>query len=111
MFKDGKARYTNQFVPSPRFSIERELGEQFFPQLGEYKGWLGLLKIMFHSHLVKEKIDDNKMVSSTYYQHMKHKQLSFAHLTCLTHSNYLKLSGCTAEHQHYDVQQKALLSS
>jgi len=63
MFKDGEARYTNQFVPSPRFSIERELGEQFFPQLGEYKGWLGLLKIMFHSHLVKEKIDDNKMVS------------------------------------------------
>ena len=66
MFKDGEARYTNQFVPSPRFSIERELGEQFFPQLGEYKGWLGLLKIMFHSHLVKEKIDDNKMVSIRY---------------------------------------------
>ena len=71
MFKDGEARYTNQFVPSPRFSIERELGEQFFPQLGEYKGWLGLLKIMFHSHLVKEKIDDNKMVSSRYSTHIR----------------------------------------
>ena len=62
MFKDGKASYTNQFIPSPRYAIERELGEEYFPNLGEYKGMLGLLKLMFHSHLVKEKIDDMKTV-------------------------------------------------
>ena len=95
MFKDGEARYTNQFVPSPRFSIERELGEQFFPQLGEYKGWLGLLKIMFHSHLVKEKIDDNKMVSSRYHQHMKHKHTLFCSLDI---SHTLKLSNTIRWH-------------
>ena len=67
MFKDGKASYTNQFIPSPRFSIERELGEEYFPNLGEYKGMLGLMKLMFHSHLVKEKIDDMKTVRMLLY--------------------------------------------
>ena len=63
MIKDGEAQYTNQFIPSPRFSIERELGEEYFPQMGEYKGMLGLLKLMFHSQLVKEKIEDIKQVA------------------------------------------------
>eukprot|EP00579_Thalassiosira_antarctica_P013703 CAMPEP_0201940582 /NCGR_PEP_ID=MMETSP0903-20130614/45488_1 /ASSEMBLY_ACC=CAM_ASM_000552 /TAXON_ID=420261 /ORGANISM="Thalassiosira antarctica, Strain CCMP982" /LENGTH=663 /DNA_ID=CAMNT_0048482421 /DNA_START=196 /DNA_END=2187 /DNA_ORIENTATION=- len=58
VFKNGKARYTNQFIPSPRFSIERELGEEYFPTMGEYKGMLGLMKLTFHPQLVKEKISD-----------------------------------------------------
>jgi hypothetical protein len=63
MVKNGKANYTNQFIPSPRFSIERELGEEYFPTIGEYKGMVGLMKLTFHSQLVKEKIDDLKTVS------------------------------------------------
>ena len=65
MFKDGEACYSNQFVPSPRFSIEQEIGE-YFPTIGEYKGLLGLMKLAFHSHLVKEKIEDLKMVRAVY---------------------------------------------
>ena len=63
MVKNGKASYTNQFVPSPRFSIERELGEEYFPTIGEYKGMLGLMKLIFHARMVKEKIEDLKTVS------------------------------------------------
>jgi hypothetical protein len=63
MIKNGTASYTNQFIPSPRFSIERELGEEYFPTIGEYKGMVGLMKLTFHSQLVKEKIDDLLTVS------------------------------------------------
>ena len=62
MFKDGKATYTNQFIPSPRYEIEKELGEEYFPTIGEYVGFLGLLKIMFAKQLVKEMMVDDKMV-------------------------------------------------
>ena len=65
MFKDGEARYTNQFIPSPRFSIEQELGEEYFPTIGEYKGMVGLMKLSFHPQLVKQKIEDLKMVRTT----------------------------------------------
>ena len=61
MFKNGKATYTNQFIPSPRYNIERQLGEEFFPNVGEYKGVLGLMKLSFHPQLVKEKLDDDMM--------------------------------------------------
>jgi hypothetical protein len=63
MIMNGKATYTNQFIPSPRFSIERELGEEYFPTIGEYKGMVGLMKLTFHSQLVKEKIEDLLTVS------------------------------------------------
>ena len=65
MFKDGEAHYTNQFIPSPRFSIEKELGEEYFPTIGEYKGMVGLMKLSFHPQLVKQKIEDLKMVRTT----------------------------------------------
>lgn len=63
MIKNGTASYTNQFIPSPRFSIERELGEEYFPTIGEYKGMVGLMKLTFHSQLVREKIEDLMTVS------------------------------------------------
>jgi hypothetical protein len=63
MVANGKASYTNQFIPSPRFSIERELGEEYFPTIGEYKGMVGLMKLTFSKELVKEKIDDLMTVS------------------------------------------------
>jgi hypothetical protein len=63
MIKNGNASYTNQFIPSPRFSIERELGDEYFPTIGEYKGMVGLMNLTFHSQLVKEKIKDLLTVS------------------------------------------------
>ena len=62
-FKDGEARYSNQFIPSPRYSIEQELGEEFFPNLGEYYGLLGLMKLSIHGELVKQKLDDTMTVA------------------------------------------------
>ena len=63
MVKDGNATYTNQFVPCPRYQIEQELGEEYFPTIGEYHGLVGLLKLSFHPELVKQKIDDLKHVA------------------------------------------------
>lgn len=63
MIKDGNVTYTNQFVPCPRYQIEQELGEEYFPTIGEYKGVVGLLKLSFHSALVKQKIQDLKQVA------------------------------------------------
>ena len=62
MFKDGKATYTNQYIPSPRFQIEQELDEEYFPTIGEYFGLIGLIKVLLGKHLVKAKIEDDKMV-------------------------------------------------
>lgn len=63
MIKNGKATYTNQFIPCPRYQIEQELGEEYFPTIGEYKGLVGLLKLSFHPQLVKQKIEDLKQVA------------------------------------------------
>jgi len=61
-FENGKAIYSNQFIPSTRFIVEKELGEQFFPTLGEYDGLAGFAKILFHVPMVREKVDDLKTV-------------------------------------------------
>ena len=63
MFKNGTATYTNQFIPSPCYSIEQEMGEEFFPNVAEYKGILGILKLSIHSQLIKEKLDEQMTVS------------------------------------------------
>lgn len=63
MIQNGTATYTNQFIPCPRYTIEQELGEDFFPTIGEYTGLIGLLKLTFHARLVKEKIGDLKQVA------------------------------------------------
>ena len=45
--QDGKACYSNAYVPTPRYTIEKEFGEQFFNQIGELTGLSGLAKILF----------------------------------------------------------------
>ena len=50
---DGTASYTNQFVPCTRHEFEKELGEDFFPGLGEYTGILGLIKIILGPPMVE----------------------------------------------------------
>jgi hypothetical protein len=103
MFKNGEVRYTNQFIPSPRFSIERELGEEYFPTIGEYKGMLGLLKLSFHAQLVKEKIKDLKTVRAK----------SIIYLPIINHyySSESNNTGRTTKHKYHYVQQEALLSA
>ena len=84
MVKNGKASYTNQFVPSPRFSIERELGEEYFPTIGEYKGILGLMKLTFHAQMVKEKIEDLMTVAPPNTNIMMYRgKLYCLHEACL----------------------------
>uniref|UniRef100_A0A7S4HQS5 Dioxygenase n=1 Tax=Odontella aurita TaxID=265563 RepID=A0A7S4HQS5_9STRA len=61
--RDGRAYYTNQFVPSARYRVEKEMDEDFFPGLGEYSGVLGLIKILFHPTMVREKVSDLKTVA------------------------------------------------
>jgi 9-cis-epoxycarotenoid dioxygenase len=57
-FENGRAFYTSQFVKSTRYQIERELDEAFYPTLGEYTGFWGLLKLLFHPKMVQERVED-----------------------------------------------------
>jgi carotenoid cleavage dioxygenase-like enzyme len=45
-FKDGKATYTNQFIKTPRYLVEKKLAKDYFVRLGELVGITGLLKIL-----------------------------------------------------------------
>ncbi|KAL7554085.1 hypothetical protein ACHAWF_017467 [Thalassiosira exigua] len=55
-FEDGKAYYTNQFVPCQRYLLEEEAGEDVSPTLGEYTGLPGFLKILFHETMMEERV-------------------------------------------------------
>lgn len=57
-FEQGKAWYTNQFVPDNRFVVEQELDRTFFPTLGEYEGLIGLIKVLMHPQMVSERVPD-----------------------------------------------------
>jgi 9-cis-epoxycarotenoid dioxygenase len=57
--EDGRAFYTNQYVPCPRYQVEQEMGEDFFPTLGEYTGILGFMKILIGPTMVKQKLGKN----------------------------------------------------
>ena len=61
--ENGKATYTNQFVPSIRYQVEEELQDEFFPTLGEYTGIWGLLKIIFHPDMVKQRVPNLMTIS------------------------------------------------
>jgi 9-cis-epoxycarotenoid dioxygenase len=58
-FDNGKAFYTNQYVPSPRHQIEQDMGEDVFPTLGEYTGFLGFMKILIGPSMVKQILGNN----------------------------------------------------
>ncbi len=47
--KDGRAFYTNAFIPTPRYTIEKNIynGHQYFSNIGELKGISGLIKAIF----------------------------------------------------------------
>jgi len=46
--RSGKAIYTNQFVPTPRYTIEQQAGgQQVLGTIGELQGIAGLLKALF----------------------------------------------------------------
>lgn len=46
-FKDQQALYSNQWIRSPRFNLEQKLDRPVFTLFGEFKGFLGLFKILF----------------------------------------------------------------
>ena len=43
--RDGKALYSNFFVPTPRYLAERERGKELFLRFGELQGLVGLIKV------------------------------------------------------------------
>jgi len=61
-FENGDAWYSNQFVPCPRYLQEEERDEEVFPHIGEYLGFVGLIKVLMHPTMVRKKIPDLKTV-------------------------------------------------
>jgi carotenoid cleavage dioxygenase-like enzyme len=43
------ATYSNQFIPTPRYQIEKSLGKEVFLRVGEVTGLIGVIKILFMS--------------------------------------------------------------
>lgn len=46
-FRDGEATYSNSFVPTPRYKIEKAMGEPFFVPMSDFMakgGWVSFLK-------------------------------------------------------------------
>ncbi|KAL7453774.1 hypothetical protein ACHAWC_005411 [Mediolabrus comicus] len=61
--QNGRATYTNQFVPSARYKIEKQLGEEYFATLGEFKGFPGLIKAVISYSLARDYISDLNTVA------------------------------------------------
>ena len=97
MFKNRKATYTNQYIPSPRYQIEQELGEEYFPTIGEYFGVFGLIKVLLGKQLVKEKIEDDKMVRGVYFLCYNWWCVFF------THDAVVQTIGPASEYNHHHV--------
>uniref|UniRef100_A0A0G4IBB4 Dioxygenase n=1 Tax=Chromera velia CCMP2878 TaxID=1169474 RepID=A0A0G4IBB4_9ALVE len=57
----SRAVYSNQWVRTPRFEIESEKKRPVFLQLGEYVGWLGLLKILLLTPLHHWAFDTSRL--------------------------------------------------
>ena len=45
--KNGELLYSNSFIPTPRYQIEKKLDREYFLRLGELKGLVGLAKVLF----------------------------------------------------------------
>ena len=46
-FVGGNVTYTNQFIATPRYRIERKKRKDYFLRIGELNGFVGVLKIIF----------------------------------------------------------------
>ena len=46
-FVGGNVTYTNKFIGTPRYRIERKKGKDYFLRIGEISGFVGILKIIF----------------------------------------------------------------
>jgi carotenoid cleavage dioxygenase-like enzyme len=52
-FKSGKITYTNQFVKTPRYVIEKRLGKDYFLRIGELVGVSGIFKAIIFPYVLK----------------------------------------------------------
>lgn len=52
-FSDRSVTYSNSYVPNERYIIEKELEEDIFPGIGDYSGFWGFLKLLFHVPMVQ----------------------------------------------------------
>ena len=46
-FVGGNVTYTNKYIATPRYRIERKKGKDYFLRIGEIHGLVGILKIIF----------------------------------------------------------------
>jgi carotenoid cleavage dioxygenase len=54
--KNGEAFYTNAYVPTPRYLLEKEAGEQIFLTIGSLTGISGLLKVFLLSRRLPQSL-------------------------------------------------------
>jgi carotenoid cleavage dioxygenase len=47
--KDGAAFYTNMYIPTPKYELEKKAGEQIFDTIASLTGFTGLIKALFFS--------------------------------------------------------------
>lgn len=47
--KDGTAFYTNMYIPTPRYELEKQAGEQIFGTIASLTGFTGLIKALLFS--------------------------------------------------------------
>ena len=67
--RNGKALYNNQFIPTPRNKIEKNLGLQVFTRLGEMTGITGLVKILLIAPSVLRSVALNPLTVGTANTH------------------------------------------
>jgi carotenoid cleavage dioxygenase-like enzyme len=68
--EDGKALYSNQWIETPRYKLERKFKRGLFLTLGEMYGWFGLLKILLLNPLYRYVFDLDTLTEGTANTHV-----------------------------------------
>eukprot|EP00981_Chlorochromonas_danica_P002885 scaffold579_cov146-Ochromonas_danica.AAC.3 len=50
--RDGEANYSNQWIKTPNFLLSKKYNQVIFPQLGEFRGPIGLAKLLILDPLI-----------------------------------------------------------
>jgi carotenoid cleavage dioxygenase-like enzyme len=83
---DKDVLYSNQYIPTPRYQIEKEKGYEYFLRIGEIKGILGLIKAIL----------------------VEPQRLKFQKLDSLTSGNANTHTILSKEHKFYALQEASL---
>lgn len=67
--RNGTALYSNSYIPTPRYNIETERGEEVFTKIGELKGITGLLKLLLLDSSKRSLTGTSKLTTGTANTH------------------------------------------